>query len=127
MSSGGGEGVGDGHHFLLYVSAIDDKKCSSTSKLATPPLPSNYKFIFMLFHYILLYIGGILADSAHCLQEDDFDRPTAAYLNFCPRALSTDHTLSTLQLQLVLKELIHTMVRDETKILPFILAWGGGR
>ena len=54
--------------------------------------------------------GRPLADSAHCLQEDDFDRPTAAYLNFCPRALSSDSAHITPQLQLVLKELIHSLV-----------------
>ena len=40
-SGEGGDGVGDGHHFLLYVSATEDKKCSSASKLLATPLLSS--------------------------------------------------------------------------------------
>ena len=59
---------------------------------------------------VIFAIGGVLVDSAHCLQESLYDRPTAAYLNFCPRALSTDPTHFDAQLYLVLKELIHSLV-----------------
>ena len=65
----------------------------------------------------MFVVGGVFVDSAHCLQEGDYDRPSAAYLNFCPLALSTDSAHTAIQLQLVIKELIHSLVSREALAL----------
>ena len=83
----------------------------------------SHKKIYVPVHNTLLYYsgshvtcvdifvaGGVLVDSAHCLQEEVYDRPMAAYVNFCPRVLSTDPAHFDTQLYLVLKELIHSLV-----------------
>lgn len=81
----------------------------------------------MILNYCFA-IGGVIVDSAHCLQEEVYDRPTAAYLNFCPQALSTDPAHFDTQQYLVLKELIHSLVNfllylkkgNVTNLLKFV-------
>ena len=111
-------GVG---HFLLYVSAIQTRKqCGSASEFVERFLVNLIDVGYAPYYFeartkscsalLIFPVGGVIVDSAHCLQEEEFDRPTAAYLNFCPRALSTDPAHFSTQLHLVLKELVHSLV-----------------
>lgn len=76
---------------VLYVSAVNEVRCRRG--------------------YPLVY-------AAHCQQEEEFDRPIAAFLNFCPYSLTVDPALYHSQQAMVLHELIHAMAFSE-ELFPF--------
>ncbi|XP_064400256.1 leishmanolysin-like peptidase [Halichondria panicea] len=78
-------------HFLLYVSAIAEAHCIKDS----------------------LYSGLGMLEGGHCLQEQEFDRPVAGYINFCPEALSIDPATFSRQQHALMHQLIHTLVFSE--------------
>lgn len=51
-----------------------------------------------------------MLEGGHCLQEQEFDRPVAGYINFCPEALSIDPATFSRQQHALMHQLIHTLV-----------------
>ncbi|CAB3403181.1 unnamed protein product [Caenorhabditis bovis] len=76
-----GEGINEAD-FVLYVTAIETKRCDGPETLAY---------------------------AAHCQQEADFDRPIAGHVNLCPYALSTHQHDQEILISTVKHEILHAL------------------